>query len=565
MSRAVSKMRDFFQVIRSIRHQVGLRACLREERLDCSGVPLIFLLLIFFSGVTAAMASPELRIEGARFVDRWGRTVLLRGVNFGVDSKLPPFFPLSSTLRSRLSGEAPLTLGSMEANVALYPYLDRVVELGFNTIRLIFNWEAYEPVRGEFNQTYLDAVTALADAAWERGIFVVLDMHQDGYSHFVGSRCGEGFPAWAVAAPLRRTGHVLNRGSCPALWALRVVASRPMHQAWRSFYQDDEGIRSGFISVWERLALHFRSHPGVIAYDLLNEPWGSESSELGPLYADAAAQIRAIDPTSLVFIEPALPFTVVGMQDTHLARPQFENFAYAPHYYNPWAFGFGFWTRFLGGADTRAFRRMARRALQWGVPLFVGEFGPIATTRNAGASVDHQYDLLDSFLASSTQWSFAPGWTFLNKDGWNFEDFSIVDSDGALRPNYRPRPTVQKSAGRLTHQWMTRDRAGDFVAFEARWSRDSRASSEGASGVLSANLVSPPRVEQDAAADLLHADRTEIFFDPAVFLKGRPYQIETIGERVNCTLNTPARRLTCDSTGEGEAGVILRVITEPRD
>jgi endoglycosylceramidase len=552
-------VRDFFQVIRSGQYRVSFQTLFQKTRLGASCGHLNFLLMILALGVPNAFGSPELRIDGTRFVDRLGRTVLLRGVNFGVDSKLPPFFPLSSVLQNRLVGEAPLQLGSVEANAALHPYLDRLVELGFNTIRLIFNWEAYEPVRGEFNQVYLDAVTALADAAWDRGIFVVLDMHQDGFSHYVGSRCGEGFPAWAVATPQRRTGPVLNRGSCPALWAMRVIASRPMHQAWRSFYQDAEGIRTEFISVWERLALHFRSHPGVIAYDLLNEPWGSEASELGPLYADAAAQIRAIDPTSLIFIEPALPLTVIGMQDTHLTRPQFEGFAYAPHYYNPWAFGFGFWTRFFGGADTRAFRQMARRAHQWGVPLFVGEFGPIATTRNAGASVDHQFDLLDSFLASATQWSYSPGWTFLNKDGWNFEDFSIVDSEGGLRPNYRPRPTVQKAAGKLTYQWMTRDRAGDFVAFEARWLRDGSVPLGSSASLSSENASAASPAEIEVSADAALAHRTEIFFDEAVFLKGRPFQIETIGEGVNCTLNAPTRRLICDSTGEGAFGVILRV------
>lgn len=48
----------------------------------------------------------------------------------------------------------------------------------------------------------------------------------------------------------------------------------------------------------------FADNPAVIGYDILNEPYGDEVTEIGPLYEDTAKRIRKYDKKAILFIEP---------------------------------------------------------------------------------------------------------------------------------------------------------------------------------------------------------------------------------------------------------------------
>jgi endoglycosylceramidase len=214
-----------------------------------------------------------------------------------------------------------------------------------------------------------------------------------------------------------------------------------VYRSFADFYADAFGVRTRYLAMLGLVAGAFAAVPGVVGYDPLNEPWGDERREIAPLYRDAAAALRARHPTAILFLEGRGP-TAMGFR-IRLPRPEVDNIAFAPHYYRPLAI-----VRENGGGRTavidRAFGRMEAKAAEWGAPLLVGEFGIPGGARRAGDYVDYHYDRLDAALASGMQWTVSARPA---GEGWNGEDFSLLDAADRPRPNYRPRPYPNRVAG----------------------------------------------------------------------------------------------------------------------
>ncbi len=359
-----------------------------------------------------------LRVAGRHFVDPNGRIVLIRGINIG-GGKVPPFVAMDDP-----------------------SLLDRMAALGFSAIRLPFIWEAFEPEPGRYDSSYMARMTAIAAAAWDRGLYVIVDIHQDGFSRNTTRGCGCGFPLWAISP--RATPREPDNGCDCKSWALQELTDPNMHRSFSDFYADNYGVRTRYLAMLGEVASAFAAIPGVIGYDPLNEPWGDERREIVPLYRDAARALRARHPTAILFLEAHGP-TAAGVR-TRLPNPGLDNIAFAPHYYKPLAIALEDWGGQTAAID-RAFLRMEAKAAEWGVPLILGEMGIQGGAGRAGDYVDYLYDRVDAKLASALQWNVAPHWTPHFGDGWNGEDFSILDGSGRPRPNYRPRPYPRRVAG----------------------------------------------------------------------------------------------------------------------
>ena len=142
-----------------------------------SGMAVVVFLLCFTrpaagGGEPTVARPPLLRASGRHFLDPAGRVVVLRGVNLANDSKVPPFIPLSDPSQ-----------------------LDVLARQGMNVVRLLFIWEAFEPSPGRYDSAYLDSLRAIAEAAWARGLYVIIDVHQDAFARGLARGCGDGFPA----------------------------------------------------------------------------------------------------------------------------------------------------------------------------------------------------------------------------------------------------------------------------------------------------------------------------------------------------------------------------------
>jgi endoglycosylceramidase len=450
---------------------------------------------LVFMGVSLAAG---LHIDGRFFRDDQGRAVILRGINVTNDMKVPPSRGINDPSE-----------------------LDILPTLGFNMIRLVFTWETYEPQPGQYDEAYLDYYASIVDAAWKRGVYTLVDFHQDIFSRYVAKGCGCGFPAWAVSPD--HPAAIPDNGPNCENWTMIGISSADMHDSWRDFYAERAGVRTRFVMLWERLAARFADHPGVIGYDIINEPWGDENLEIVPLYEDTAKAILKHDAKANIFVEPTL---LAGMGvPSVMRRPDIKNLVFAPHFYDPQVW---FLKMYSGLSIMDAtLCNMKVTADRWNAPLFIGEFGVEPSVLNALLYMDDIYDLLNTHLTSATQWNYTPNWTDEAKDGWNMKDLSIVDDQGSLRGNFRIRPYPQKISGTPIKINVSQAGMVSKASIMIKWNNN------------------------PASGD------TEIFLPKQkVFGDAELKIIKSPG--VNCRWNADETRLDCSSTTRGNKSVFIR-------
>lgn len=375
--------------------------------------------------------------------DETGRTVILRGVNLGNSSKLPPFVPIW------LDGPP-------------NPAFRQMREWGIHVVRLLVIWEAIEPNPGEYDAAYLDIVRKMVDLAAEQGLDVVLDMHQDLFSRHL---CGDGAPRWVVRDTL------VQQINCSGQWQLLGI-SEPVTNAWIDFWAN-KGKQDSLIGSWRAVARDFKDHPAVKGYDILNEPSVGykiigdpdlELKYLKPFYERAIAVLREEDPDALIIFEP-MTNADYGVS-TRLQKLEVANLVYAPHYYN--------WTLFVGGA--KVYRRDQDGTAQFLVdsdrlgrdhfqaPVVIGEYGMRTDVQGYEAYVAHQMVELDNRMMGSFYWNY-----FSTGTDWQREDMSLVThdgknplQDGAEAPgNRKPRCMVE-----YVVRPYPRRVAGELLAFK---------------------------------------------------------------------------------------------------
>lgn len=284
-------------------------------------------------------------------MDARGRVVRLMGINV-------PGMERGSGRPDTTEGPDPCPSGWRTPPPGAAPAVRR---WGFNVVRLPFSWADLEPsppVRApdgllvhHYDAAYVDALRAVVDQFTSRGVGVILDQHQYGWTPaFVLGRAvagcpGEGLPVW------------LYRGT-----AIHDVAA-----AKRAFFLDKGGVQEQMAEAWRYLASQFRSNPMVVGADLLNEPYvvspmPPAAAGLDRLYDTLGVAVRAGDPRLLLFVEDTqdLGTGQFGMR----APPALPGIVYSFHLYRP---AWDPWGR-AEAADYLA------RARAWGIPAWIGEF-----------------------------------------------------------------------------------------------------------------------------------------------------------------------------------------------
>lgn len=398
---------------------------------------------------TVAYPSPSpqpapLHVDGQEIKDSNGRVVIIRGINTSGDSKVPDFMPLKDA--------------SM---------LDPLPTFGINALRLLFTWEAFEPNRCHYEESYIQYYEQVVQWAAERDLYVIIDFHQDAYSRYNIGGCGEGFPEWSVFSEVKRATPD-NSKKCEG-WGVKMIVDLDHHKSWEHFHKDTEGAKTRYLDMVTAVAERMSKHPNVIGYELINEPWGTDK-ELVAFYNQAGAAIRSRHPNTILFVPPhALASSGTA---NNMDKPNLDNMVYSPHLYDATVIMLSSW---WGSDPSGPLNGMAKKAADWGVPMLLGEYGGPAKTKNIEGYMDALNGWLNKGLHHGTQWNYTPTWRDDSKDGWNHEDLSIVDNTGQLRPNFRARVyptatagnpiTFEETANSAQYQWQHDASKGETELF----------------------------------------------------------------------------------------------------
>lgn len=250
-------------------------------------------LLILFGVFTSSCSNEEtsktkpqfIRIEGQNLITPNGEKFFIRGTNLG--NWLNPegyMFYFKKANSYRFIDEAfKEMVGPDFTNRFWKMFKDNYITLediqyikstGMNTIRIPFHYKLFTDedfMDLKVNQDGFQRLDSLVSWCRESEIYLILDMHD---------------------APGGQTGDNIDDS---------------YGYPWLVVEEDSQEL---FISIWKRIAEHYKNEPIILGYDLLNEPIAHHftedlpklNAELEPLYKKAVAAIREVDTNHIILL-----------------------------------------------------------------------------------------------------------------------------------------------------------------------------------------------------------------------------------------------------------------------
>lgn len=378
------------------RSRTGNRRAITRDGVPCPAVrfvPAMLVAALSLAGAAAALAAPTppLGHDGRWITDGAGRVVILHGANMVY--KVGSYEP------------ADAGFGADDAEF--------LARHGFNTVRLGVIYKGVEPAPRDYRADYIESIAQTEQILAERGIFSLVDFHQDMYNERFQ---GEGFPDWAVdddGLPNEPGfGFPGNYLLMPALW-------RAYDHFWANDVIRGRGLQDAYAQAWRRVAARFADAPYVMGYDLFNEPWpgsiwescanplGCPAVDTGPLASmtrKAHSAIRQVDDTHTVWAEPNVIFN--NGADSSLPRIG-ANVGFSFHVYCLTAAEIPPLVAAAGEPDCQAFDSVVfdnadKQARETGQALLLSEFG----ATNDVVTLKRVIDLADEHMTSWQYWHY---------------------------------------------------------------------------------------------------------------------------------------------------------------
>ena len=239
---------------------------------------LFFAILIFISSTSYAQSSGFVSVNGKQIVKPDGSELFLKGINLG--NWLVPegyMFKFKKTNSPRLINQLINELIGPEKTMNFWQNyrnnyitvddINFIKQAGFNSIRIPFHYKLFKSVSKE--KTFFDGMDELIKWCKHNNLYAILDMH---------------------CAPGGQTGDNIDDS-----WGYPYLFDSPLMQ-------------QETISIWKRIANHYKNETTIIGYDLLNEPIATYfdakklNPKLEPFFKNLVSAIRTVDKNHIVFL-----------------------------------------------------------------------------------------------------------------------------------------------------------------------------------------------------------------------------------------------------------------------
>jgi hypothetical protein len=340
---------------------------------------------------------PLVHQSGKFWVDANGNRLNLRGTNLGnwlalefwmlgdsistSNGAVPDQCTLENTLATRFGATEKERLMSVyRDNWVTSRDFDQIAAMKMNVVRVPFLYSLVENDSAPYTLRadawkYLDFAV---DEAEKRGMYVILDLHGA-----VGGQAASGEQHDGCVGPAN-------------MWTNATYRDRTK---W----------------LWDMIASRYKDRSAVLAYDLLNEPWGTDATTLANFAYELFNTVRAKDPNHVIL----LPGHNTGIDAYGNPNARgLSNVAFWMHFY-PGLWG---WNEVAG---TQAQANMyanwlhcatgdSREVCPWdakltalNTPFLVGEFQPWTLLGSYGGQMTRKaHDVFNSLGWAGTSWAY---------------------------------------------------------------------------------------------------------------------------------------------------------------
>jgi aryl-phospho-beta-D-glucosidase BglC (GH1 family) len=384
-----------------------------------------------------------LKVRGNQIVDAGGQPVTLRGFGLGGWMNMENFITGYAANEQAHRQALRKVLGDDVYAQFFDTFLESfftasdaefIASLGLNLVRLPINYHHFEDDLRPFELKedgfrHLDRVI---DLCANRGIYTILDLHA--------------FPGFQ-----NQHWHSDNPTHLALFWEYRHFQDRAV---W----------------LWEQFATRYRSNPWVAGYNIMNEPADPLGTRVEPFYKRVLEAVRTIDPDHILFLEGTRYSTDFQFFGNPLPSVVYSNHDYAlagfvdagPY---PGVSRGEFVDR---DALERKFVQRSEYMLEYDVPIWVGEFGPLYSGNPSADAMKYQVlrDQLDIYRKYAASWAI-----------WTYKDIGLQGVVYAAPESAwmeRVQPIVEKKRRLGADAWGTTD-AGirDIIApIEALFERE---------------------------------------------------------------------------------------------